>query len=203
MKPEKRRHALGQQLLAFRARVSFRGGVVDPRLSDPYVLPEGGQGAVPGLVGDCPVRGPPEVGVGHEAGPKAVGGVVGGVEADPGNSRLDQHVDRRGVQRARASPVTGRYCHPQGKGVAPSTSRKGACGSAFALSGAVPGHDLVLDTGHHRCPDGRGQCAPALISASGGRLGARSSTNRSYPALSLGRGETGGHGRLRRYSGRS
>lgn len=52
-----------------RSEAELGGGVVIPGLGDSHVLTEGGQGAMTGLVGDGPVRGPTEMGVGDEAGP--------------------------------------------------------------------------------------------------------------------------------------
>ena len=52
--------------------------------------------------------GAPEVGVGDEAGPEAVGG-VGGVDAGPGGGGQDQGVDRPSLQRPGAGPVPGRF----------------------------------------------------------------------------------------------
>src|SRR6476620_3868092 len=81
------------------------GGVVGPGVVDADVAAEGGQGAVPGLVGDGAVAGAAEVGVGDEAGAQAVRAVRGGVQAGPGDGLLDQVVDRFGVQRPGQGPV--------------------------------------------------------------------------------------------------
>jgi hypothetical protein len=75
-------------------------GVVLPGLVDSYVGPEGGKGAVAGLVGDRSVRGASEVGIGDETSTEAVGAVTGWIEAGSCYRSLNELVYRLRVERS-------------------------------------------------------------------------------------------------------
>src|SRR5450759_3985659 len=110
------------------------GGIVGPGGMDTDVAAKGGEAAVPGLVGDGPVGGAAQVGVGDEAGPQAVRAVRGGVNPGPGDRGLHQGVDRLRVQRPGEHTVAGADRTEQRP-----ASEAGGGASAASSSGSVTG----------------------------------------------------------------